>query len=89
MAANAIGLWKWAVMAVIAEKVDGTVVVLVHLIIKPGRDDPLIQMVRSAPRGSLAAFIREAMRSGIKVNERDTYQVSEASFDLPDIEIDL
>ncbi len=52
-------------MARVTEKPDGTVVVLVHLSLKPGRDDAIIQLLRSAPRGALAGMVREAMRTGI------------------------
>jgi len=64
----------------IVEKPDGTLVVTARLTFKPGRDDRLIELVKQAPRGLLAATIREAMRSGaseqalieIEIEEVDT-----------------
>jgi hypothetical protein len=43
----------------------GSLVVTVRLTLQPGRDDDLIALVQLAPRGRLAAMVREAMRSGI------------------------
>ena len=64
----------------VVEKPDGTIVVTARLTFKPGRDDRLIELVKQAPRGSLAATIREAMWSGasehvlaaIEIEEIDT-----------------
>ena len=44
---------------------NGNLVVTLRLTLRPGRDDDLILLIRSAPRGSLAAMVREAMRSGV------------------------
>jgi hypothetical protein len=43
----------------------GSRVVTVRLTLRPGRDDDLIALVEMAPRGRLAAMVREAMRSGV------------------------
>ena len=43
----------------------GSLVVTVRLTLRPGRDDDLIALVEMAPRGRLAAMVREAMRSGV------------------------
>ena len=43
----------------------GSRVVTVRLTLRPGRDDDLITLVEMAPRGRLAAMVREAMRSGV------------------------
>jgi len=43
----------------------GSLVVTVRLTLRPGRDDDLISLVEMAPRGRLAAMVREAMRSGV------------------------
>ncbi len=43
----------------------GSLVVTVRLTLHPGRDDDLITLVEMAPRGRLAAMVREAMRSGV------------------------
>ena len=43
----------------------GSLVVTVRLTLQPGRDDDLIALVEMAPRGRLAAMVREAMRSGV------------------------
>lgn len=50
----------------IVRRQDGTLVVSVHLTLKPGRDDDLIELVLSAKK--LAPAIREAMRSGVVKN---------------------
>ena len=76
-------------MARIVEKADGTLVVLVHLTLKPGRDDALIQLLRSAPKGSLAGIVREAMRTGVGEDHKNDQTVEDLSFDLPNIGIDL
>ncbi len=76
-------------MAAIVEKPDGTLVVLVHLTLKPGRDDALIDMIRSAPSQSLAAVIREAMRSGIKLNDYGDIEENEVEMEISDFGIDL
>jgi hypothetical protein len=52
-------------MSAITKKPDGTLIVTVRLTLKSGRDDDLIAIVTSARRGTLAATIREAMRSGV------------------------
>jgi hypothetical protein len=44
---------------------DGTLIITVRVTLKPGRDDDLITIVRTAPPRGLAAAIREAMRSGV------------------------
>ena len=43
----------------------GNLVVSVRITLRPGRDDELIELVRTAPARLLAATIREAMRSGV------------------------
>jgi hypothetical protein len=43
----------------------GSLVVTVRLTLQPGRDNDLISLVEMAPRGRLAAMVREAMRSGV------------------------
>ncbi len=43
----------------------GSLVVTVRLTLRPGRDDDLIALIEMAPRGRLAAMVREAMRSGV------------------------
>jgi len=40
-------------------------VVTIRLTLRPGHDDDLIALVQMAPRGRLAAMVREAMRSGV------------------------
>jgi len=60
-------------------KADGTLVVTVRLTLKPGRDDALIALVQEAPRGGLAAAIREAMRHGVT---EDTTYADEVADDL-------
>lgn len=66
---------------------DGTISVVLHLTLKPGRDDALIDLVVNAPRRSLAPLVREAMRSGVR-GSQDNNQV-EQGFDLPDLSLEL
>ena len=61
----------------IVEKPDGTVVVTARLTFKPGRDDALIQLVKRAASGSLAATIREAMRSGASEQVLNEVEIEE------------
>ncbi len=65
---------------------DGTVSVLVHLTLKPGRDDALIDLVLKAPHRSLAPLVREAMRSGVL---RGQEAGADEEFDLPDLSLEL
>ena len=44
---------------------NGNLVVTLRLTLQPGRDDDLIELVNTAPRGALAGLVREAMRCGI------------------------
>jgi hypothetical protein len=66
------------------EKSDGSVVVMVHLTLRNGRDDDMIQLVKSAPRGGLASVIRETMRTGIHKNDEELYEEAEVEMDLSD-----
>ena len=76
-------------MSSIVEKPDGTVVVLVHLSLKPCRDDALIQLIRLAPNRGLAGIVREAMRSGIEETPERWANDEEEKFEIPDIGIEL
>jgi hypothetical protein len=76
-------------MAAIVEKPDGTLVVLVHLTLKPGRDDALIELICSAPNPGLATLIRETMRSGVKLDQHSLYQESEVELEISDFGIEL
>jgi hypothetical protein len=67
---------------------DGTIYLLVHLTLKPGRDDALIELVQNAPRRALAPLVREAMRSGVN-NSTNVFQETEEDFSLPDLSLDL
>ncbi len=48
----------------VVEREKGTLVVTVRITLQPGRDDDLIDLVKTAPKGALAGLMREAMRSG-------------------------
>jgi len=75
-------------VAAIVERLDGTLVVTVRLTLKPGRDDALITLVRSAPYRGLAASVREAMRNG--ASQYVTFEdIDEDDFDLPDLGTEL
>ncbi len=77
-------------MARLVEKPDGTLVVLVHLSLKPGRDDALIELIRSAPKGGLAGIVREAMRTGIGETQHPSSEtVEEELFEFQDLGIDV
>ena len=53
-------------------RADGTIVFLVHITLKPGRDDLLIQLVKNAPPRSLARELRRLMNSGLAVQSKTT-----------------
>jgi hypothetical protein len=44
---------------------NGNLIVSIRMTLQPGRDNDLIALVQMAPRGRLAAMVREAMRSGV------------------------
>ncbi len=69
-------------MAAIIEKKDGRIIVLVHLTLRPGRDDVLIQLIRQATPGSLASIIREVMRNGIQMDEKEIFEISSEDLDF-------
>ncbi len=56
-------------MATLRPRPNGSLVITVRLTLQPGRDDDLIDLVKSAPAGALAAIIREAMRNGVHSTE--------------------
>jgi hypothetical protein len=66
---------------------DGTISVMVHLTLKPGRDDALIDLVLHAPRRALAPLVREAMRNGVRGSQSVDHV--EEEFDLPDLSLEL
>jgi len=72
----------------IYKRSDGTVHLLVHLTLKPGRDDALIELVQNAPHRALAPLVREAMRNGVQ-STTNNFQMVEEDFDLPDLMLDL
>ena len=76
-------------MPAIREKSNGSLVVLVHMGLLAGRDDSLIQLVKSAPHGGLAAIIRETMRTGTIEDSNELYCKDDESFDIPEIGIDI
>lgn len=67
-----------------AKKPDGTLVVTVRITLKPGRDDELIDLVKSAPPRGMAMTIREAMRNGsvIQYEDPETVEVSFAGLGM-------
>ena len=72
----------------VRKRADGTVDLVVHLTLKPGRDDVLIELVEKAPHGALAPLVREAMRNGSRSTD-EGLQAVEEDFDLPDLTLDL
>ena len=53
-------------------RADGTIVFLVHITLKPGRDDDLIQVVKTAPPRLLARKLRQLMNLGIATQIKTT-----------------
>ena len=53
-------------------RTDGTIVFLVHITLKPGRDDDLIQVVKTAPPRLLARQLRQLMNRGIAAKIKTT-----------------
>jgi hypothetical protein len=76
-------------MASIVEKPDGTMVVFVHLSLKPGRDVALINIIKLSPKRGLAGIVREAMRDGICEDHSQRLDEEVPSFEIPDVGIDL
>jgi hypothetical protein len=73
----------------VRKRSNGTIYLLVHLTLKPGRDDALIELVQNAPRRALAPLVREAMRSGVSSSAANVFQETEEDFSLPDLSLDL
>jgi DNA polymerase III alpha subunit (gram-positive type) len=72
-------------MSSIERRPDGTLIVSVRITLKPGRDDPLIDLVQRALPHRLARTIREAMRSGVSVEtveEEDIIDLTGLGMDL-------
>ncbi len=74
-------------MPAIIEKRDGRMTVLVHLTLRPGRDDVLIQLIKEAPHGSLASIIREVMRNGIRLDEQELFEISDEDLDFGGLDL--
>jgi len=52
---------------------DGTFLLLVHLTLKPGRDDAIIDLIKKTPNRRLAGRICEILRIGLtKANQLKT-----------------
>ncbi len=73
----------------IVEKADGSLVLLVHVTLKAGRDDSLIRLVKAAPKKGLASVVREAMRNGTVEDPNELYSEDEKDFEIPEIGFDL
>ena len=69
---------------------NGSLVVTVRMTLQPGRDDDLIALVQMAPRGRLAAMVREAMRSGTS-NRKSTFycEAEEVQMDLSNLALEI
>lgn len=63
--------------------------VTVRITLQPGRDDDLIELVTSAPKGALAGLIREAMRSGVHRSVTYEAEWSDAPLEMSDLGIEL
>ena len=69
---------------------NGSLVVTVRITLQPGRDDDLIALVQMAPRGQLAAMIREAMRSGTSTHKSTFYcEAEEVQMDLSNLALEI
>jgi hypothetical protein len=64
----------------VVEREKGTLVFTVRITLQPGRDDDLIELLTTAPKGALAGLIREAMRSG--TSSTVAYEVEESDSPL-------
>ena len=53
-------------------RADGSIMFLVHITLKPGRDDDLIQVVKTAPPRMLAPKLRQLMNRGIAAQTKTT-----------------
>ena len=74
----------------LAARSNGSLVLSVRITLYPGRDDDLIELVQTAPKGSLAGVIREAMRNGVQKVEFLPIQESEdMSFEIDSLGIEL
>lgn len=73
----------------VSKRVGGTLVVTVRITLQPGRDNDLIELVETAPRGALAGLIREAMRSG--TNRQTTYEAewTDDPLEMDDLGVEL
>jgi hypothetical protein len=73
----------------VSKRVGGTLVVTVRITLQPGRDDDLIELVETAPRGALAGLIREAMRSG--TNRQTTFEAewTDTPLEMDDLGVEL
>jgi hypothetical protein len=73
----------------VSRRVGGTLVVTVRITLQPGRDDDLIELVETAPRGALAGLIREAMRSG--ANRQTSYEAewTDDPLEMDDLGVEL
>lgn len=73
----------------VSRRVGGTLVVTVRITLQPGRDDDLIELVETAPRGALAGLIREAMRSG--TNRQTSYEAewTDDPLEMDDLGVEL
>lgn len=69
-------------------RTGGTLVVTVRLTLVPGRDDDLIAAIQAAPHGTLAALIREMMRTGAS-NANQTETLIEPEPDITGLGMDL
>jgi len=70
-------------------RVGGTLVVTVRITLQPGRDDDLIKLVETAPKGALAGLVRESMRSG--TNRQTTYEAewTDDPLEMNDLGVEL
>ncbi|MDX9865926.1 MAG: hypothetical protein RBT34_14080 [Anaerolineaceae bacterium] len=59
-------------MSSYVKRTDGTIVFLVHITLKPERDDQLIQLVKNAPPRSLARELRQLMNRGLATQMKTT-----------------
>jgi len=73
----------------VSRRVGGTLVVTMRITLQPGRDDDLIELVETAPRGALAGLIREAMRSG--TNRQTTFEAewTDNPLEMNDLGVEL
>ena len=76
-------------MAALRVRKNGSLLLTVHLTLRLGRDDDLIALIQSVPRGDLARQIRATMRNGVTTWVVETETGADTPLNMQDLGIDL